>query len=378
MSNKLLFILLDAFRHDYFTEKLTPFMYTLSKDAHTKLESVLGYSETVKQSLMTGTYPNKNGMWAEFILKPRSTNKWIKCLPLDHFPHSINVGCRYFISTLFKSDIRNIPLPLLQYFDHAAEAAQMPTLYDIFSERQIRFSEYEGLKGKKLFNKITKIDHTHSDVVFIKIPDLDLIGHIYGTHCRQVYNKVRKIDKMVEKIINYFKNIWKDQFDIIIISDHGMVQVRNHIDLASFIKSYVKEKSDFIAFYDATIARFWFKRESARKKVIKILSKLKIGQLLNDDVLKEYGVYFSDRRYGELIFLLNPGNVIFPNFYSVLPFSPRGMHGYDPKFLGMLGILLTPNHALERNLIKVVDLFPTILNIFDLPFPDYYQGKPLF
>ena len=118
MSKKLLFILLDAFRHDYFTKQLTPFMYRLSKDASTKLESVLGYSETVKQSLITGTYPNKNGMWAEFILKRKFPNKWIKCLPLDHFPHSINVGCRYFISVLFKSDIRNIPLPLLQYFDH--------------------------------------------------------------------------------------------------------------------------------------------------------------------------------------------------------------------------------------------------------------------
>jgi hypothetical protein len=182
---------------------------------------------------------------------------------------------------------------------------------------------------------------------------------------------------MVEKIVNHFKSIWKDQFDIIIISDHGMVQVRNYIDLASFIKSYVTEKNDFIAFYDATIARFWFKRESARKKVIKILSALKIGHLLNDNALRDYGVYFADRRYGELIFLLKPGNVIFPNFYSMLPFPPRGMHGYDPQFPGMLGILLIPNYPLERDQVNVIDLFPTILKRLNLPLPASCQGKTI-
>lgn len=378
MANKLLFILLDAFRHDYFTEKLTPFMYALSDGANAKLESVLGYSETVKQSLITGTYPNTNGLWAEFILKPKSINKWISYLPLDYFPHGINTGCRHFISTLFKIDLRNIPLSLLKYFDHPTENTQIATLYDIFSEKKIRFSEYEGYRGKKLLNKITERTQKDSDVIFIKIPDLDLVGHIYGTHGHQVYKKIAKIDKLVKKIVKHFKKIWGNLFEIIIMSDHGMVQVKNYINLAEYINRKTIEKKDFSAFYDATIARFWFNRESARKRVVKALSKLKIGQILDDNELKDHGVYYSDRRYGELIFLLNPGNVIFPNFYSVLPFPPRGMHGYDPKVPGMLGLLLVPNHVLERDQVKVVDLFPTILNMLDIPFPDSCQGKPVF
>ena len=378
MTNKLLFILLDAFRHDYFNEKLMPFMYELSNNKNYKLESVLGYSEAVKQSLITGTYPNKNGLWAEFIFKSKTLSKWIRCLPLDHFPHSVNVGCRHFISSLFKTELRNIPLPLLAYFDHPLRNLKIPTIYDIFTENKIRFYEYDGPKGKTLHKIISKTDHKYSDAVFIKIPDLDLIGHIYGTHCRKVYTKVTEIDKIVEKIVKYFKNIWKDMFDTIIISDHGMVQVRQYINLERYIKKYFKEKRDFFAFYDATIARFWFKRDLVRNRMTKILNKLNIGLVLDSEALKSYGVHFSDDRYGELIFLLNPGTVIFPNFYSVLPFPPRGMHGYDPEFPGMLGIALLPNHSLERNQIKVVDLFPTILDMLDLPHPKTCQGKSLF
>jgi len=350
-------------------------MYELSNDLNVKLESVLGYSDTVKHSLMTGTYPNRNGIWAEFILKSSSPNRWIQSLPLDHFPHSINVGCRHFISTLFNINLRNIPLPLLNHFNHPVENKQIRTLYDVFSEKKLRFLEFEKPKGNKLLDKIAEFNHTFSDVVFIKISDLDLIGHIYGTHCRKIYNKVHKIDKRIEKIITYFKSIWGDIFNVIIMSDHGMVQVKKYINLAEFIERYMKEKSEFIAFYDATIARFWFKRESVRNKLTRILSKLEFGQVLNDNTLRDYGVFFSDRRYGELIFLLNPGNVIFPNFYSVLPFPPRGMHGYDPKISGMLGIFLTPNQTLKRDLVKVVDIFPTILHMLDIPVPDSCQGK---
>ena len=378
MKKKLLIILLDAFRYDYFSEKLTPFMYKLSNGKSGKIESVLGYSEAVKQSLITGTYPSKNGLWAEFILKSTFHSNWIRSLPLDHFPHSINVGIRYFISTIFKVELRNIPIPLLEYFDHPTRDAQIPTLFDIFSEKEIRFSEIDGPKGKKLINIIEEIKHSSPDVVFVKIPDLDLIGHIYGTHSRQVYKSVSRLDELVGKIVFFFKDIWKDLFEIIIMSDHGMVKVRNYINLNKHIKGYVDEKKEFVAFYDATIARFWFKKESARNKVIEILNRLQIGRVLNKNELKKYGVFFSDNRYGELIFLLNPGNVIFPNFYSVLPFPPRGMHGYDPEFTDMFGIVLFPNHVLEKSQIKIIDLFPTILDMLGLPVPNTCQGKSIF
>jgi hypothetical protein len=94
--------------------------------------------------------------------------------------------------------------------------------------------------------------------------------------------------------------------------------------------------------------------------------------------MKEYGVLFPHKIYGEIFFLLKPGFVFYPNYYSVLPFPPRAMHGYNPTFSEMLGLFLMPNINKPINYVKAVDLLPTILKSLDISVPQICQGTPLF
>ena len=370
MAEKLLVLVIDAFRYSYLNKNLTPTLFELAETgSFAKLESVLGYSDTAKFSMITGAYPDKTGIWAEFILKQKISPSRLEYLPLDHFPHMISAPMKLLFSSFLNLNIRNIPLRFVKYFEPAKEDKHIITLFDLFNKQSITYFEYEERNLKILERGVIKrIEHMTTDVVFLKIPDLDLQGHIWGVNSSSTIKRITSVDKHINRILNSFKNkVWNEEFNTIIMSDHGMVQVKRYIDLANVLRRFFKEEKDFIAFYDATIARFWFKNTYAKDKLSRFLSHLNFGKILNERELKEYGVYFPDQRYGELIFLLDPGYLIFPNFYEVLPFPPRGMHGYDPKFQDMLGVFITSND-LKKQLVRIVDVFSIILNQLEISY----------
>ena len=45
--------------------------------------------------------------------------------------------------------------------------------------------------------------------------------------------------------------------------------------------------------------------------------------------MRDWGIDFPDRRYGELFFLLDPGILLCPSHLGVKPLA--GMHGYEPQ-----------------------------------------------
>ena len=96
---------------------------------------------------------------------------------------------------------------------------------------------------------------------------------------------------------------------------------------------------DYLAMYDSTMARFWFFNKAAKSAIIELLKKNRQGRILNDEELKSRRVYFPDRRYGEIIFLMNPGCLISPSFMSNN--VPQGMHGFDPAIDTADGILVS-------------------------------------
>jgi hypothetical protein len=76
------------------------------------------------------------------------------------------------------------------------------------------------------------------------------------------------------------------------------------------------------------MARFWFFKSQARERIIEALRAEPRGRILTRDDLAEYGCDFPDAKYGELFFLLDPGQLLCPSFMGET--SLAGMHGYAP------------------------------------------------
>jgi hypothetical protein len=87
---------------------------------------------------------------------------------------------------------------------------------------------------------------------------------------------------------------------------------------------------DYLAVYDSTMARFWFFSDRSRAEVSRVLAQSACGRILDDLELDRLGVRFSDRRFGDLVFLLKPGWLIARSGFENPRWMPSGMHGYHP------------------------------------------------
>jgi hypothetical protein len=116
-----------------------------------------------------------------------------------------------------------------------------------------------------------------------------------------------------------------------IFSDHGMTPVSHHFDLVKEVQSLgLKMPQDYLAVYDSTMGRFWFFSDRAREQVVGLFKNLSCGRILSDTELQQMGIFFPDRRYGEVIFLLEPGWLMTHSHFNGQGWRPKGMHGYDP------------------------------------------------
>jgi predicted AlkP superfamily pyrophosphatase or phosphodiesterase len=118
---------------------------------------------------------------------------------------------------------------------------------------------------------------------------------------------------------------------LVVTSDHGMAAVRDRFDLVAEIESLgYSMPEDYLAVYDSTMARYWFFHSRAREAVESRLRSLSCGRVLSDAELESLGILFDDRRFGQTIFLLNPGCLIAKSDFNGTGWRPSGMHGYHP------------------------------------------------
>jgi hypothetical protein len=99
----------------------------------------------------------------------------------------------------------------------------------------------------------------------------------------------------------------------------------------------VRWPGDYLAFFDSTLARFWWREPSVREPVRTALAEEPGGRWLDDAELAKEGCRFPDREYGDDIFLLDPGALLVPSFMGHRPV--RAMHGYAPDHPDMAALL---------------------------------------
>src|SRR6185436_3996712 len=86
---------------------------------------------------------------------------------------------------------------------------------------------------------------------------------------------------------------------IYLVSDHGMVDVRSTVDvMGRLVRLPVRWPRDYLAFFDSTMARFWWKGEPGRSAVMNALAAEPGGRWLGDGELGQLGALFPGREYG--------------------------------------------------------------------------------
>lgn len=368
-----LFILVDALGWEI--HKRFQFLNELGfKDK--SLRSVLGYSSTCYPSIFTSKNPQEHGLWNSYYYSKNPVSPdWIKYLQYLPFKIRNSWKVRGLVCKYLKSRIKSkgyfslyrVPFEYLKYFGYAEDieimnpkALKYESIFDIAESLKLsRCIPHYAKSDQEKLNEIYDALNSNNppQFTFTALGSLDTFMHAHGPDGQKVDNFLKDLESKTLTVIKKAKETYKNPF-IGIFSDHGMARVNSTANIWPEINSLGLEYgTDYIAFYDATMARFWYLNEKARKKInIKLDSKefSKFGKRLSPEELKEEGCFFQDHKYGEEIFLTNPGIEIIPSFMSDKMLS--GMHGYHPDEKDSWGTLLC-NQEITPNIVSIKDLF---------------------
>lgn len=312
--------------------------------------------EGIGASIFTGKTINEHKIWCNWVLStsprkiPGTVHSFLKLS--DYVPNDrISKNIRWIVNAVFNTDYgieTTIPSDLVPFFDvsqkkHFTEpraVATIDTLFDKLRDNGISYFEiglYDSLSDDINTQKFVSAFDLSYDFYFIKLSKLDAFGHQYGPNSSQIKTCLTKIDSQVRFICEHIKSLFPE-YNIVIFSDHGMTEVKHHIDLISFLRRLpIKHGHDYILFLDSTIARFWFFNLRAYYLIKKGLTHCGFGKILTADDLIHFDIHNVGGEYGSLFFALHEGYVFFPDYFRKSN-PPLGMHGYawstdDPIFI---------------------------------------------
>jgi hypothetical protein len=400
----LLFVMIDALRHDYINGVDSPYLYSL---AHEGLSgSVMpSFGFEPDAAYLAGLRPDEADGGAMFWFDPDgSPFAFARFLPasLDNLPERparfVRKGIR-LIAQLTARDVRLrhwaspawIPLTQLPRFAFASTRLidepgflPAPTIFDHLRAAD-RLWYFHGMPTyrvaattvcSRFLNELTG----RESYAFLHIGDLDGVGHHYGPWSDERRAALRHLDDILSQIVAYAQS--KTQHvDLLILGDHGMAEVEQTLDVTPVIKRLDERGLKFDYFIDATFFRCWSHDASVltaiRDEVSQLRGLVEIGQI----EVQRYGLQYSHHRFWDLCWQAEVGLVFTPNFHNGHQ-RLLGMHGYLPECQDNWSAFVLSSSRLPADqhgqFLEAVDMrrfFATQLTLLDLPHTSLHNGS---
>jgi hypothetical protein len=369
----LICILLDGLGYD--VVRRTGFLSDLLGEIH-PLRTVLGYSCAAQPSILTGKLPSEHGGFCVYYKSRNSIFWWVRLTSVlgktirgKLVRNAVPITRRLYGLTGYYSTWK-IPRKLLHRFQLYEKTAfyeanpikGVPTILDEARDAGNQVSAlYWNKTDEQMFSEtVEKLETKTAGFHFLYLAGTDKLMH---QHCGDDKAIEARLADYEERIRSVYRSASRHYEDVrlMVFSDHGMLPVETEIDVMNPVAKlpYTLGK-DYLAFYDATIARFWFDNPECEAAIQDTMSGIDGMYALDDEALRRLGCFFPDRRYGETIYLARGGAIISPSFFGSLS-SMRGMHGYHPDepsyeaFVGGSGVdvmnteSITDLHAVMRS-----------------------------
>lgn len=368
------FVLVDAMGWAYLKDRsFLPEVFTYRKEVRT----VLGFSSGAIPTILSGKLPQESGRWNLFYFNPaHSPFRWVRYfafLPSRLLnTRVVRRGVRFLSQRLSRFggyfQIYGVPVELLPYFDVSEKKdiyrpGGVPhSIFDRLESMGVRYRtySYHQLSDAEIIRTAHKdLRDRKYDFHFLYLAELDAFLHRW---CREEARVDAELKRYEKWLADLYQAACEAEEDVafFVFSDHGMTPKRSGFDLIGAIESLgFKMPADYIALYDSTMARFWFFNDQARQAIHNRLSTLECGHVLSVEEKRGLGIEFDDLRYGETIFLLNPGVLIEPSFMGTR--APNGMHGFHPDDLYSSAALLG-NRDPGRPVRILTDLYDLMLD----------------
>jgi hypothetical protein len=320
-----------------------------------ELATILGFSSGALPTLFTGRMPQEHGRWLMYQRAGTAGSPFAGFDRLRWLPPRVRRSHRVTKALTRLVEARGVR----GYFN----------LYEVPRERLGRFDLPEredpfrpgGLPGDSLWDTLERADlmwrgwswrtpeaqafaeclevlraGTH-DVLFVYTADLDARLHHEGSRGPGIGPLLAGYDAFL-RAAGEAAAAGRRALTRVLCSDHGMVDVTRTVDVAATLAALgAREGRDYDLFLDSTFARFWWRTADARAVVRPALAALTGGRWLEPADLEREGCAFADHRYGDDLWLADPGVLVVPSYMGSRPLA--AMHGYDPSHPDMTALL---------------------------------------
>ena len=371
---KSLFVFVDAMGWEILKDR--PFLDDIIK-TRVPLKTPLGYSSAAVPTILSGRVPSEHGHWSFFYYSPQTSPfralRWLAPLPASIMERG---RVRNYLSKIVKKilgykgyfQLYNAPLKYIHLFDYCEKKDlfkpggfnQGQGIFDVLQEKGVSYhvSNWRRPDRGNLETAMREVARADISFAFIYLSELDGLLHALGTKHPKIEEKIQWYEEKIRKL--YEAAGGKDKVNLYVFSDHGQADVHTTIDLMSAIdKLGLDFEKDYVAFYDSTLARFWFFNDQAEESIRLLLHETKDGNILSEMELRALGAYWPDGHFGELIFLVDPGVLIVPSHMGKKPLA--AMHGYHPNDPSADSVLMS-TESLSPSPAHIADIFVLMVN----------------
>ena len=312
------------------------------------IEMQFGYSCTAIPTILTGKRPDEHGHLAFYDWAPeRSPFRAMRFVaPLMRPRGFWNRGrVRGWVSKAVKRlygftgyfQLYSVPFERLPKLDYCEKTdlfapgglAPAKNLADVWNDQGMRWhisdwrrTEDENFRAaEKLFRKGAV------DRAFVYSAAFDAIQHDFVGKDETLRPKVERYAETIRRLRDALEEGGRP-YELTVISDHGMTPLRGTIDApAALEKTGLVWGKDYAAAVDSTMVRFWWLKPESEALVRAVFEGFP-GHWLDEEEMRRNGIWRADHKFGDAIFLADPGIQFSPGDMGVKPL--HGMHGYDP------------------------------------------------
>ena len=351
-----------------FMEKELPF--------RRRIEMQFGYSSTAIPTILSGRTPAEHGHLGLFRFAPESSPFRLlgKLAPLMKPDSFWNRGrVRHLLSRLIGKlygftgyfQLYQMPFRKLGMMDYCEKRdlfakggmGQVENLRDLLDRLKVKghISDWH-IGDRRNFEAARRAISAGTPFLFIYTAELDVLLHQYPV---LLHDRIReKVEWYRSQILSLFQ-LCREQnktLRLTVISDHGMTPLTRTVDLRSAIeKTNLKFGRDYGACYDSTMFRVTFLKPEAEQIIRNAVSPFEdSGHWLTEDEEKYYGIYRSDRPFGDALFLMDPGIQIAPSDMGARALN--GMHGFAPEDKDSQAVILSTDE-IPDTVRRVADYF---------------------
>jgi predicted AlkP superfamily pyrophosphatase or phosphodiesterase len=307
-----------------------------------------GYSSSAIPTILSGKTPAEHGHLGLFRFAPETSPfKAFSRLACLFKPASFwNRGrVRHHLSKLLKKvygftgyfQLYRMPVWKLKFVDYcekrdlfvAGGMENIANLHDTLSRKGVDFhiSDWH-LSDDKNYIAAEKAIEDGKNFLFVYTASFDGVLHDKISDVSVITAKLdeirRQIEHLYRKAEEYAENVY-----FTVISDHGMTPLAGTVNIMDAVeKSGLVFGKDYGACFDSTMARFYYLNEKAEPVISGLMKKFP-GHFLSKEEESKYGIYRTDRIFGDAIFLLDAGIQIVPSDMGDKPLN--GMHGFAPE-----------------------------------------------